>query len=185
MSTSWPWHSSPCLSSRGPQLGCIRKLWKTGSSSIKGAWVTFLGLWCPVQQSGWLRQQKFTPSLLEAGSPKSWCRQGLFLLEMLQLNVTPASLPASGGSWPSSVCSSFDLCLRQHRAVLPLCLSPFSYKVTSCIGPGPTLTQCDFKLTNYICRHSKPTPAHPYCTDHCSATSEQTCEEGTIALIIL
>ena len=67
---------------------------------------------------------------------------------------------------------------------LHTCLSPFSHKDTSHIGSRPTLTQCDFKLTNHICRDSMPAPAHPYRTGHCSATSEQTCEEGTRAGVI-
>lgn len=140
-----------------------------------------------VLQSGWLRKQKFPPSLLEAGSRKSQHGQGLFLLEVPQVDVTQAL--SSVWWWPATLAvqliRSLPLSAQSCPPPMPLhtCLSPFSHKDTSHTR-GPTLTQCDFKLTNHICRDSMPAPAHPYRTGHCSATSEQTCEGGTRAVVI-
>ena len=166
-----------------------QKALEDSSSSVKGAWVTFLGLWCH-STAVWVAQTTEIPSLSSAGwKSKVTVWAGLVFLEVQQVDGTQAL--SSVWWWPATLAVQLVQSLPPSAQSCPppmslhACLSPFSHKDASHIGSGPMLTQCIFKLTNYICKDSTPAPAHPYRTGHCSATSEQTCEEGMIAVVIL
>ena len=90
---------------------------------------------------------------LEAGNPKSKCRQGWFFPEAPGEGL----LHSSSSFWPWTHHS--NVWLRHHTAVLPLrvcchpkasfCV-PTSYKDAGHVASGPTLLQSDLVLTNYI-----------------------------------
>ena len=120
---------------------------------VKGAWVTFLGLWCQ-STAVWVAQTTEIPSLSSAGwKSKVTVWAGLVFLEVQQVDGTQAL--SSVWWWPATLTVQLVQSLPPSAQSCPppmslhVCLSPFSHKDASHIGSGPMLTQCVFKLTNY------------------------------------
>lgn len=128
-----PGDQTTCRAERGPP----RAMWSLSFC------INSLGLLNKMSQTGQLKEQKCMASrCLEAGRPRSRCRQGGFPLSLRGgVRPRPLSLARRWLSWPC-VLTSPSLCARLF------------YKATSHIGLGTrpsTPRPCSLIFTKYIC----------------------------------